>query len=476
MNIRKKFLFYSIFFDFLSSSIAWTLFYIFRKVYLEPLKYGTRLPLTFSNKFFWALILVPLFWIFFYWLAGNYKEVLRKSRLKEFMQLFFISLIGVTLLFFAVLLDDEIANYKNYYLSYITLFFLHFTITSSTRLILSSIIIHKIRKGQIFFNTLIIGANGVACKTFKKIEKLKKTAGNRFIGFVNLNGKSPGNHKEPLERFLPYLGSINNIKSIIEKNKVEEVIIAIEASEHKSITNILNKLEGLNVQKKIVPDMYSIISGQVKMTSILDEPLIHIETEIMPQWQKVFKRLFDIIFSIFVIILLSPLFIIIAILIKISSEGPIFYTHYRIGLNGKPFKIYKFRSMYKDAEKNGPMLSNKFDKRITPVGKFIRKYRIDELPQFFNVLKGDMSIVGPRPEREYYIKQIIKKAPHYKYLHKVRPGITSWGQIKYGYAENVNQMIERLKYDIIYLENMSILVDFKIIIYTILTVLKGKGR
>ena len=132
--------------------------------------------------------------------------------------------------------------------------------------------------------------------------------------------------------------------------------------------------------------------------------------------------------------------------------------------------------MYRDAEKNGPQLSSENDSRITPIGLFLRRSRLDELPQFFNVVKGDMAIVGPRPERQFFIDQIVERAPHYKYLHKVRPGITSWGQVKYGYAENVDEMIQRLKFDVIYIENMSLFVDFKIMIYTVLIVLQGRGK
>jgi len=227
---------------------------------------------------------------------------------------------------------------------------------------------------------------------------------------------------------------------------------------------------------KIIPNMYDILSGQVRMTSIMGAPLIDISHEIMPAWQQSFKRMMDVFISIFCLILLSPVYLIIGLIVKFTSKGPFLYSHERIGLHGKPFNIYKFRSMYQNAENNGPALSKKDDPRITPFGKFLRRSRLDELPQFYNVLKADMSMVGPRPERQFFIDKIVQVAPHYKHLQSVRPGITSWGQVKYGYAENVEQMVERLKFDVLYIENMSLLVDLKILIYTVLIVLQGRGK
>ena len=222
--------------------------------------------------------------------------------------------------------------------------------------------------------------------------------------------------------------------------------------------------------------MEDILMGAVKTSSILGAPLIQITTELMPPWQQSVKRLMDMVAAFIAMLLLSPVYLFTAIGVLLSSPGPIIYSQERIGLHGRPFKMHKFRSMFRDAERGTPMLSSKEDPRITKFGKFMRKVRLDEIPQFYSVLIGDMSLVGPRPERQFFIDQIVVKAPHYRMLSKIKPGITSWGQVKYGYAENVDEMIERLKYDLLYLENMTIAMDIKILIYTVLIVVQGRGK
>jgi exopolysaccharide biosynthesis polyprenyl glycosylphosphotransferase len=471
MNRRILALKYIIF-DFFAAAISWGLFYSYRKIFVENVKIDSFDILN-NSTFFLGLTIIPVFWVGLYYFAGEYRNLLRKSRLQELATTFKLTLVGSVILFFILILDDYITSYKNYYNSFLTLFTLQSVITYIPRLLITSSTIRKIRNGKFYFRTLIIGAQEKAVKFITELDGKPKSSGNKFVGFIAVEPqKNP-----PLEKYLPQLGnSMDDINTIVKEQKIDEVIISLDYQEKNKLERVISKLELLHTRTLMQPDLYDILTGNVNTTSLYGIPLLEVTHELMPPWQENVKRFLDVALSFVAMVILIPVYIGIAVAVKTNSKGPIFYSHTRIGRFGKPFTIYKFRSMVVDAEKDGPQLSNKSDSRITSVGKFLRKTRMDELPQFFNVIIGNMSLVGPRPERQFFIDQIVERAPHYNHLLRVRPGITSLGQVKYGYAENVDEMIERLRYDIIYIENMSLYVDFKIMIYTIKTIVEASGK
>ena len=457
--------------DFLAASAAWVLFYIFRKVQIEPQVFGIDIPITLGSRFWAGAIGLPFVWTIFYYFTGFYNNIFRRSRLDDFLRTFMSSLLGVIVIFFILILDDTIVDYTNYYSLFFTLFVLHFTFTLIPRMVLTSRTVRKVHQRKIGFKTVMIGSNENAVDVFMDIVDQKKSSGHEILGFINVHRKV---HYQ-LQDHTTHLGDHEQMEDILRDLQVEEVIIALEPSEHGKIGDIVNRLSLLDIRVSAIPSMTDILTGKVKSTTIFGTPLLEVKHELMPAWQQNVKQVLDITLAIFSLVLLSPLIIFLVIGVKLSSPGPILYTQQRVGRFGKHFRIYKFRSMFHNAEENGPELSSKHDPRVTRFGQFMRKHRLDEIPNFINVLQGDMSLVGPRPERSYFIDKITMEAPHYIHLHRVKPGITSWGQVKYGYAENVQEMIKRLRYDILYIENMSLFVDLKILFYTAITILKGKG-
>ncbi len=463
---------YTVAADFVAVNVAFVIYYWLR------IKTGW-IAYAIEPELVLPMLVLGAYWIVWFALFGLYGLGLSQSRIDELMTLFRSIVVGLLVLFFAIFIDDEVTeSHANSRLLIFGYGVLMFGCVAFGRLGIRFIQRKLLQIGVGARNTIIVGWSSKAFQLADMITKYP-TLGYKIVGFVKTSAKGTRDQQSKglKHNDAGIIGTIPDIPAILRKHDVHDVLIGLDSTEHDELVNVINECNGHEVSMKIMPDLYDIVSGQARISSIYGFPLMEVMPQIMRPWEATLKRGLDLFVSSIILVLGVPFWIVVAIAIKISSAGPVLYRQERLGKNGKVFRLYKFRSMTHNAEhKSGPVWARKDDPRVTPIGKYLRRAHLDEVPQFLNVLVGDMSLVGPRPERSYFVQRLAKDIPLYKHRLKVRPGITGWAQVKHKYDESIDDVRTKLKYDLFYIENISWRLDIKILFNTLYVMLLGKGQ
>ncbi len=446
--------------DILMSLAGMLAFDVVRWLYLPSTRSVTLYDWIFHNPHVWrALIAMPIVMVSFFVLSGYYNDVSAKSRLDDLRNSAVTAVFGTFVVYFAAMIDDYLPHRIHNYELIAVLWLCLFAPVYTGRAIITAIRRRHLRRRGGLYRCVIVGNKTDAARMQRRLVP----DNSRLRPMFEVVGRI-----SPTE-------SPADIGKAIERMQLQAIIVMPVPGSVQHTVDLIGPLLRYGINVYVPLEVYNLITSRTRISDVASEPLIDISRANIPASTANIKRLSDIIISAIALVVLAPVYAAIAVAVKLDSQGPVFYTQQRVGRFKRPFHIIKFRTMTTDAEADGPRLSSPGDTRITRTGRFLRKYRLDELPQFLNVLRGDMSLVGPRPEREYYVNRIIEKVPYYSLVHQVRPGITSWGMVKYGYASDIDQMIERLPYDLLYLENISFGVDIKILFHTFATVMTGKG-
>jgi exopolysaccharide biosynthesis polyprenyl glycosylphosphotransferase len=422
------------------------------------------------------MVLYTICWTSLFYITGAYRSIYYRSRINELYQTLLTVVFGTLILLFSFILKNPHENNKSYYFEFFSILIPVFSLSLLHRFLFLNFAKKQIKKGSVFFPTLLIGRTEDIISFYREFTSNTENNTHKVIGYIDVDDYTSNSSGIHQDSFTLPKHAAENIQQTVDQNKIEEIIIVPSRKDRYLLTKILQQIGHLDVNIKIAPDAADILSGNIHTENVMATPLIEAHTGNLPLWQQNIKRLFDFAVALIFGILFIPFFIYFAIRVRLSSKGPIIFKQERIGLKEKPCVMYKFRSMIDNAEMDGPQLSSASDPRITRWGKMMRKWRLDETPQIWNVLKGEMSLVGPRPERKFFVDQLIRSNPEYRYIFKSKPGITSWGMVKFGYASNVDEMVQRMPYDLMYVENASLLLDIKILIFTIKLIFSGKGK
>ncbi len=458
-------------FDLLFLSLGFFIFFYFRfesGLLQKNIEFGIEEVITVN-------IVLIIYWLIVFWGMGLYKNLYNISPFEELWKVITTLFFGSFVIFFLVFMDSTQSPR--------VLFLIYFAVLSLSVCLgrtLARRLQRNLRKNRIIaYPTLIIAKVSEANEIINRLNQ-SPSWGMKPIGFVHIDKQEFLDYEEiklSEQIGIPVMGHIEFLPEILDEYNPKDIIIADDSPGHDILMKITGYCSDNKIKVKIPPTLYDIFTGQTKAFPLYGIPFIEISSQLLKPWEEVIKRIFDVVFSAMVIILGLPFWLLLSFFVKIDSSGKIFYTQTRVGKNGKIFTIFKFRSMVSDADRLGGAWTSVNDNRVTKFGRFIRKTHLDEIPQFLNVLIGDMSIVGPRPERDMVVKKYISEIPYYNRRHLVRPGITGWWQVNYGpYIESVEEIKNRLKDDFYYIENMSLKLDLEIIIRTVYCVIKGHGQ